>query len=668
MATTGRDLHPSRTDAQFPLTMPSPPESHAARPSTATTGFIQTPPTLPPAFPTDAALTRAFDAYLSPETQQQTESLLCDFSRKVISPQVGAYVTEAEANPPHLTRGFDVWGNATPAHQHMVTSEGWRKLKEVGVEAGILAIPYEGRYGAQSRTVQSFLILLFAGSAANANCPEAMSDGAAALLKEALARGNGDRLREGREAIQAAFDRLTTRDPSHVWRAGQWMTERSGGSDVRGTETLATPLANGVGGRDSAGSKLGPWEVNGFKFFSSSTDADMSIFLARTPTEDGKGELSAFFAPLRRRQGAGNDPETVESNGVRIHRLKNKLGTKPLPTAELALERCRGWLIGKPGGGTRVMGTLLNITRLHTAIGSLGYWGRGLAVARAYADVREIGGKIMAGQRLGGYKLRDLPPHVKGLAAITLDYTAGVHLGIFAGSMLGLLENAATYTASEATPLALQPLDAATAGLLYRLLAPVIKTSCSRRAVAGLRLCMEALGGVGYLEDCPALLSVPRLFRDAVINPIWEGTADVLAADVVRVLKGRTGAATLAALTAWVDASLAGTTLPAEAAVVRAELDRLAADIAPAKEAELRFHGIALIDDLAWIVSAALLLLDARRDGDAIATELARRWVAQRAPELERERRRERGWKAEAAWNTRIVFGEPATASVEAKL
>ena len=84
-------------------------------------------------------------------------------------------------------------------------------------------------------------------------------------------------------------------------------------------------------------------------------------------------------------EGAGNREGGTEFNGVRIQRLKNKMGTKGLPTAELELSGMRGYLIGKEGEGVKEISALLNITRLHTAVSQVGYWGRGLAVSRAYA-------------------------------------------------------------------------------------------------------------------------------------------------------------------------------------------------------------------------------------------------------------------------------------------
>src|SRR5690606_389199 len=122
-------------------------------------------------------------------------------------------------------------------------------------------------------------------------------------------------------------------------------------------------------------------------------DSQMTILLAQTP----KG-LSAFFAPMRRfdpaaktMSGMSKGDEGSALNGVRIQRLKNKLGTKSLPTAELELRGMRGWLVGREGKGILEISTVLNITRIYSAISATGFLGRGVSVAKGFARVRCVG-------------------------------------------------------------------------------------------------------------------------------------------------------------------------------------------------------------------------------------------------------------------------------------
>lgn len=252
-----------------------------------------------------------------------------------------------------------------------------------------------------------------------------MQDGAATLLAHhiSLSSSQDDSLRQ--TVLQKAYERLTARDED-AWTSGQWMTERIGGSDVSGTETLATyePLPTTTFGQTQTnGLPLGPWVIDGFKWFSSATDSQMTIALAQT----SKG-LSAFYIPMRRTTGDGR----TELNGISISRMKSKMGTKALPTAELELKGARGFLLGAEGNGIREISTVLNITRIHTAATALGLFGRGLAIAKAFANVRDLAGK---GKRT---PLKDVPLHVHTLAGTILSYRANLLFAYFTIYLLGI--------------------------------------------------------------------------------------------------------------------------------------------------------------------------------------------------------------------------------------
>jgi len=170
---------------------------------------------------------------------------------------------------------------------------------------------------------------------------------------------------------------LSSRDPSYAFTAGQWMTEvkknsiflcpsthtdskKPGGSDVSQTETTAQFLGKS--------NRLGPhYYLDGFKWFSSATDSDIAVALARTGSpKDGSRSLSLFLVPFRlpllRNPSDPVPPST--SNGVLVHRLKNKIGTHALPTAELSLDRTEANLIGPVNQGVKNITPVLNITRV----------------------------------------------------------------------------------------------------------------------------------------------------------------------------------------------------------------------------------------------------------------------------------------------------------------
>lgn len=266
-----------------------------------------------------------------------------------------------------------------------------------------------------------------------------MQDGAASLLSRHLSASSRDSFLTptARAVLEKAFKYLTSRD-ENAWTSGQWMTERVGGSDVSGTETLATyaPLSSSGAFEPTQidGSPLGPWKVDGFKWFSSATDSQMSIALAQTP----KG-LSAFYIPMRRVTLSGD----TELNGISISRLKNKMGTKALPTAELELKGARAFLLGKEGDGVREISTILNITRVHNAVSSLGFFGRGLAIAKAFAEVREMAGK---GKKKS---LKDVPLHAHTLAEVTISYRAHMLFTFFVVYCLGLSDQLPSWKISQ---------------------------------------------------------------------------------------------------------------------------------------------------------------------------------------------------------------------------
>ena len=460
-----------------------------------------------------------------------------------------------------------------------------------------------------------------------------MTDGAARLLQTHLAKNDLDPIQ--RDVLQKAFDRLISRDPKRAWTSGQWMTERPGGSDVSLTETVATyapyPHQTNASALADVEEKVpfGPWSIDGFKFFSSATDSSMTILLAKTGP--GKG-VSAFFAPMRRYNpdlvSVTGNAGGVELNGVHIQRLKDKFGTKSLPTAELELSGMRGWMIGEEGKGIHEISTILNITRAHSTIAAMGYLGRGLAVARAYALVREVGaGK---GKRI---PLCKSPLHMRTLANMTSEYHALMLLTFFTIYVMGIDETVndgrKTQTPSTDALKTFTPPPEYVAPLL-RVLSSLHKAYCCKQSVPLMYACMESLGGVGYLNNSESEhLNLSRLFRDLCVLSIWEGTTDVLSTDTLRALKHpSTGKQSLDAVDWFVSSTLGANTLwgsQNSAALdtwktlkTRLETDSPASLAADARDITFR---------IAEVLIAALLSVDARSDGNESAAEMGRRFM-----------------------------------------
>jgi alkylation response protein AidB-like acyl-CoA dehydrogenase len=562
----------------------SPTPTTSPKASSASEGFFQSVPVLSSSVSSDFALQRILQGYLPSALRQSIQQEFSKFSQTVLTPQILQLVEEAESHPPTLAP--QPWGG----EHRLITSQGWKSLQDIGISEGIVALGYDTAFSGHERVVQFLKYHIWSGSSAIVTCPSAMTDGAAALLRRHLATSALSD--EHRRVFQDAYERVTSRDPAHAWTAGQWMTERTGGSDVSGTETIA---------RYSPASQPGDgdWIIDGFKWFSSATDCGMTMLLASTP----KG-LSAFFAPMRKPDG--------NLNGVSIVRLKNKLGTKALPTAELELRGMRAWLVGKEGDGIKEISTVLNITRVHNAVSAVGFLGRGLQIVRAYAKVRQVA---------RGQTLNQVPLFMRGLSKQTVNYTAYMHLTFFTTLLL-------SSPSPPATQDSLRP-SAKDATLILRLVTPLLKALTAKAAIAGLAECMESLGGVGYMENAEPF-NIARLFRDANVLSIWEGTTDVLATDVVRVAKHpRAGLATLEAMDRWIQANLKHRheAFAQDSQTVLTSWSKLTTRIKNTTAEQLLPDARELMQELGHITCSVLLIVDATRDGNEVAVEIAQRWT-----------------------------------------
>ena len=437
-------------------------------------GFLQAPPRLPDAWSSDPTLREAIEFHIGDDLWPAARAYLEPIGKEVTSERVLALAMQAEEEPPRLV-SYSTWGARS---DEIKVSPAYSELGRIGVEMGVTSLPYERtEFKERARLLWAGVLMMWGPSSALYSCPIAMTDAAARTL-----------LLYGSPAEASAIDRLTTRDPYEAWTSGQWMTETAGGSDVGRTGTVAR--------LDDEGN----WRLSGTKWFTSSTTSEMALTLARPEgAPEGSRGLGLFMV---RRQLAGGTP-----NGITVRRLKDKLGTRALPTAELELVDSLATPIGDPtdGGGLRRISTMLNITRLHNALGAAGALARGLAWASAYAEVREVFGK----------PLKDQPAHRSTLTDLAVDYAASLALVMRAAELTGRAEQGVATDAE---------VD------LLRGLTPVAKLSTARWAVAGTAEAMESLGGVGYCEDS----GVPAMVRNAHVLPIWEGTTNVLALDLLR--------------------------------------------------------------------------------------------------------------------------------------
>ncbi|KAI0345964.1 hypothetical protein BDW22DRAFT_1467764 [Trametopsis cervina] len=523
---------------------------------------------------------------------------------------------------------YNHWGERVDELQ---TSEGWRGLKAKMQEEGIVGIYYERKHAEFSRVHGFVKQLLATGDTEVIFCPLSMTDGSARVTELF-----------GTPAMKRdLLSRLTSRDPEIAFTAGQWMTERPGGSDVSQTETVATPIPH-------ATSAYGPvYSLNGFKWFSSATDSDIALALARTgPPNSGSRGLSLFLIPLRFPiiRPPGTPPPSSLTNNIKIHRLKNKFGTKILPTAELSLEGAEAYLIGQANQGVKQITPVLNITRVHSAVTSVGYVRKCLAVATAFSNVRTIHG--------GKQLLKDTPAHVAVLAKANLTYRALTHLVLGAVLLLGKTECGRATKEEE---------------LRLRLLTPAVKGFAADKASGVIEESMAALGGQGYMEET----GLGTNLKDAIVEKIWEGTITVLSLDVVRAA---TKSDALQAFKSWADGIISscpsGLSSQSSLSTLRTALDELtkcyAQPITPLVPRPALFlfsytaSALYLLEHAAWAWNAA----EATAVVDA---EVFRRWVEEdgfSSAVADARRAREHGDISRTKMDSRMVYGDRTAVTV----
>ena len=379
---------------------------------------------------------------------------------------------------------WDAWGNRIDLIE---ITPLWQQAANLAAECGLVATAYERAHGRYSRIHQFALVYLFTPSTDVYSCPLAMTDGAAKVMSVS-----------GNDALaERALPRLLDRNPGTCWTSGQWMTESTGGSDVGISETVALPVEDD---RNDRGTRSTHWRLNGRKWFTSAVTSQMALTLARPEGNPAGGRgLALFYLETHRADGS--------LNNIVVHRLKDKLGTRKVPTAELTLEGALAEPVAGLDNGVRNIAPMLNVTRTWNAVSAVSYMRRGLALAADFAARRVA----------FGAPLSDQPLHVETLAGLQAEYEAGFHLTFAVVELLGREESG--------------EIDAAQRNLL-RLLTPVAKLVTAKQSVSVLSEVAESFGGAGYVEDT----GIPQLLRDAQVFPIWEGTTNVLSLDVLRVL------------------------------------------------------------------------------------------------------------------------------------
>lgn len=461
---------------------------------------------------------------------------LAELGKRLGTAEMQAHARLANVHTPQL-RSHSRFGHRI---DEVEFHPSYHALMAAAVGAGLHGTPWAGA-GPAPHVLRGAGFMLFTELEPSILCPISMTYAATPAL-----RGNA--------AIHADWgSRLTSRsyDPAlKVWRdkagvtIGMGMTEKQGGSDVRANTTRAEPEAT-----DAWGPRYG---VTGHKWFFSAPMCDAFLVLAQTA-----GGLSCLFLPRVLPDGS--------LNGLRIQRLKDKLGNKANASSEVEFVGAKAWLVGEEGRGVPQILEMGTMTRLDCALGTSGLMRQALSIALDHTAQREAFGKKLIAQPLMRNVLADLALESEASTALALRLAR-------AFDRRGDAHEAA----------------------MTRLLTPIAKFWICKRGSAFAQEAMECLGGNGYVEEGGEGI-MARIYREMPVNSIWEGAGNIMALDLLRAMR-KTDAAS----------ALAQELAPAKGA--HPALDKLAAALPARVEAmATEFEARRLAQDVALAVQAALL-------------------------------------------------------------
>jgi putative acyl-CoA dehydrogenase len=446
---------------------------------------------------------------------------------------------EANARKPEL-RTHDRYGNRI---DEVEFDSSWHELMRIGVGNGLHAMPWrEPRAGAHVARAAMFMLLMQAES--GVGCPISMTYSAIPALRKQ------PELAEEWEPRFLSLDYDGRSMPAgHKGGAlcGMAMTEKQGGSDVRANTTTATPLNGGGAGAE--------YEIVGHKWFCSAPMCDAFLVLAQTDAG-----ISCFLMPRWTPDG--------ERNAFHIQRLKDKLGNRSNASSEVEFRGAWARLVGEEGRGVPTIIEMVNHTRLDCAIGAATGYRAGVVQALNHAAHRSTFGAELIEQPLMRNVLADLCVESEA-ATVAAMRLARSYDEVAAGD-----EGATEFR---------------------RLANPVLKYWLCKRAPAHAVECLECLGGNGYVEES----GLPRLYREAPLGSIWEGSGNVQCLDVLRAMV-KNPSSVEAFFAEVLDASGAEPKLDAYVSALRAEI--------PGDVDTIQTRARTIVERMALALQASLLV------------------------------------------------------------
>jgi putative acyl-CoA dehydrogenase len=488
------------------------------------------------------AADRALREAVLREGAGSAEAGLLEFGRRIGTPEYLELGRLANQYPPEFEPS-DRFGHRTDLVRF---HPAYHALMRTAISEGLHASPWT-EAGAGAHAARAARYYLHAQVEAGHGCPITMTFAALPSLRL-------------QPDLAAQWEsRITSREydpgnrPAHEKvgvTVGMAMTEKQGGSDVRANTTRAHPAGAPGPGQ--------PYELVGHKFFVSAPMCDLFLVLAQAP-----GGLTCFLLPRWRPDGS--------KNSMQIQRLKRKMGNVSNASAETELRGALAWMVGEEGRGVRTIIEMVAMTRFDCMIGSSAGMRMAASQALHHCSQRSAFGRRLVEQPLMTNVLADLALEAEAALALTMR-------------MAGALDRRAQ-----------EPED-----LLVRLCTAVGKYWICKRSAHHAAEAMECIGGSGVMEDSP----MPRLYREAPVNAIWEGSGNIQCLDALRAI-GRTPPVVQAYFDEVARARGGSALLDRQVAQLQKELR-------PRSElhgsADLEYRARALVDRMATILQAALLV------------------------------------------------------------
>lgn len=428
-------------------------------------------------FTEDETLHHILKASLSPKFYAYAQKELTEFGALVATEiDERARHTDREGQP--RLEKYDKYGDDV---SEIWVNEGYQKTVEQTYKTGIVGYVHKEipELRQKGNYVYSFAQgYLLSQAEPGFHCPVTLTQATAYLLDHYAS-----------EEVKAKFlPHVCATGDVELFEGATFLTERQGGSDVGANVVKA--VADGE-----------RYRLYGEKYFASNVGmCGVAMVLARTEgANDGSRGLSLFAVPWRGEDG--------KLNGIQIRRLKDKLGVRAVPSGEVEFDGALAYLVGDPTKGFYYMMEALNLSRICNAVASLGIMRRALNEASMYAERRNA-----FGQRLTAF------PMIKESLS-----TLKAKLEIEMATIFDMIEGYDKVTAGKATENEI---------IVNRLKIALLKKESAEQAIHFAHEAIEMHGGNGYIED----FVTPRLLRDAQVLTVWEGTANILGMELVRLV------------------------------------------------------------------------------------------------------------------------------------